>query len=143
MKYEFIKKDVDTTILKYKDKEFEIKRDISLQSLVQGVHSRARRKMYIELTKEGMTKDDLIIKKTEGSKIFEDNSNLTALENSYIEEETLNLMNDICNKYFNMLFTDLIIDVGLDTENFKEVEKFTTDLTLSIKGEDKTPSQKQ
>ena len=30
MKYQFIEKDEDTTILKYQDKEFEIKRDVRI-----------------------------------------------------------------------------------------------------------------
>lgn len=142
MKYEFIKKDLDTSILKYKDKEFEIKRDVNLQVLVQGVHSRARTKMYIELTKQGIKKDDLIITEIKDGKTYVDNSNLQEIENGYIEMETLNLMNDICKRYTNMDFTDLIMDIGLDSNNYKEVEKFTTDLTLAIKGNNKTPSKK-
>jgi len=141
MKYEFIKKDIDTSILKYKDKEFEIKRDINLQSLVQGVHSRARTKMYIELTKQGIKKDDLIITEIKDGKTYVDNSNLLEIENSYVEIETLNLMNDITTRYTNMDFSTLIEDIGLNNENFKEIEEFTKNLTLAIKGNDKSPSK--
>ena len=39
MKYEFIEKDIDTTILKYQEKEFEIKRDVELVSKLQDVNN--------------------------------------------------------------------------------------------------------
>lgn len=76
MKYEFIKIDEDTTNLKYKDKEFAIKRDINLISRVQNVFNRAKTKMFLDLTKQGIKKDDLIIKTIKNGKTYEDNTNL-------------------------------------------------------------------
>lgn len=142
MKYEFITKDSDTSILKYQNKEFEFKRDIDLQTRVQAVHSRARTKMFIELTKQGIKKDDLVITEIKNGKTYVDNSNLQEVENSYVQLETLALMDEICRKYTNMDFVELIIDIGLNQENLKEVEKFTTDLSLAIKGDKSTPSKK-
>ena len=139
MKYEFIKKDEDTTILKYKDKEIEIKRDIELISKLQDVNNKARTKMYVELTKQGIKREDLIIKTVKGSKTYEDSSNLTALEKNYIENETFTLMNDICKKYFNESLEELVIDLGLNPEESKE---FGIKLGEAISGK-KTPSQKK
>lgn len=142
MKYEFIKKDADTTVLKYKDKSFEFKRDINLQKMVQEVHSKARTKMYIELTKQGIKKDDLVITEVKDGKTYVDNSNLKEVENYYTELQTLELMDDICNRYTNMNFTELVVDIGLDEKNYNEIENFTTGISLAIKGSDNTPSTK-
>lgn len=141
MKYQFTEKDEDTTILKYQDKEFEIKRDVELQTKVQSVHSKARTKMFIELTKQGIKKEDLIIKEIKNGKTYEDNSNLQEVEKGYVEIETLNLMDEISKKYTNMTFSELIIDIGLSENNYKEIENFTKDFTLAIRGNSKTPSK--
>lgn len=141
MKYQFTEKDKDTTILKYQDKEFEIKRDVELQTKVQSVHSKARTKMFIELTKQGIKKEDLIIKEIKNGKTYEDNSNLQEVEKGYVEIETLNLMDEISKKYTNMTFSELIIDIGLSENNYKEIENFTKDFTLAIRGNNKTPSK--
>lgn len=141
MKYQFIEKDKDTTILKYQDKEFEIKRDVELQTKVQSVHSKARTKMFIELTKQGIKKEDLIIKEIKNGKTYEDNSNLQEVEKGYVEIETLNLMDEISKKYTNMTFSELIIDIGLSENNYEEIENFTKDFTLAIRGNSKTPSK--
>lgn len=141
MKYQFTEKDEDTTILKYQDKEFEIKRDVELQTKVQSVYSKARTKMFIELTKQGIKKEDLIIKEIKNGKTYEDNSNLQEVEKRYVEIETLNLMDEISKKYTNMTFSELIIDIGLSENNYKEIENFTKDFTLAIRGNSKTPSK--
>lgn len=141
MKYQFIERDKDTTILKYQDKEFEIKRDVELQTKVQSVHSKARTKMFIELTKQGIKKEDLIIKEIKNGKTYEDNSNLQEVEKGYVEIETLNLMDEISKKYTNMTFSELIIDIGLSENNYEEIENFTKDFTLAIRGNSKTPSK--
>lgn len=141
MKYQFTEKDKDTSILKYQDKEFEIKRDVELQTKVQSVHSKARTKMFIELTKQGIKKEDLIIKEIKNGKTYEDNSNLQEVEKGYVEIETLNLMDEISKKYTNMTFSELIIDIGLSENNYEEIENFTKDFTLAIRGNSKTPSK--
>lgn len=137
MKYQFIKKDTDTTILKYKDKEYEIKRDIDLISKLQGTFSKARTKMYVELTKQGIKREDLIIVTTKNGKRYEDNSNLTALEQDYLKLENFNIMNDVSLKYFNMNLETLINDIGLTEEKSK---KFGVELAEAL-SDSKSPSQ--
>jgi len=139
MLYSFTEKDADTTILKYKDKEYEIKRDIELVSKLQDVNNKARTKMYVELTKQGIKREDLIITTKKDGKTYVDNSNLTALEKSYIDSETINLMNDICKKYFDMNLEELVLDIGLDPITSQE---FGTRLGEAISGK-KTPSQEK
>lgn len=139
MKYEFITKDADTTILKYKGKEYEIKRDIELVTKLQDVNNKARTKMYIELTKQGLKKDDFVITSTKDGKKYVDNTNLIALEQDFVNTETYILMNDIVNKYFNMTLEELVLDIGL---NSTESNEFGTKLGEAISGK-KTPSIKE
>lgn len=56
MKYKFEIVDNDTTKLTYKDKEFKIKRNINLLKRTQEVYFKARTKMMVDLTKQGITK---------------------------------------------------------------------------------------
>ena len=64
MKYKFEKIDDDITKLSYKDKEFEIKRDVELTSKMQSVYMKARTKMMVDLSKQRITKEDLTIEKS-------------------------------------------------------------------------------
>lgn len=131
MKYEFIKIDADTTELTYKNKKFVIKRDIELMKELQSVIFKAKRKLVFDLAKEGLTKADLVIKKQEGNKTLEDNTNVVELENEYINEATMTMFDDLCKRYFEMGLTDLIQDIGL---NDKESESFGVALMTSFTG---------
>lgn len=138
-KYEFIKKDEDTTILKYKDKEFEIKKDVELQKEMESVNKNARVKMMLDLTKQGITSKDLIVVRKNGSKVYEDKSNLLQLEEQYMNEASIELFQNLSNKYFNMSLENLISDIGLNDE---EGSKFGTDFAYALAGK-KSPSQKE
>ena len=138
-KYEFIKKDEDTTILKYKDKEFEIKKDVELQKEMESVNKNARVKMMLDLTKQGITSKDLIVVRKEGSKVYEDKSNLIQLEQNYMQEASVDLFQNLSEKYFEMSLENLIKDIGLEDE---EGAKFGTDFAYALAGK-KSPSQKE
>lgn len=120
MKYEFIKVDEDTTNLKYKDKEFAIKRDIDLISKVQDVNNRAKTKMFIDLTKQGIKKDDLIITTKKDGKMYQDNSNLLELENQYVQTEQANLFQEISKDITGMRLDELMLDIGLNENDMQE-----------------------
>ena len=87
MKYQFIEKDEDTTILKYQDKEYEIKKDVELVSKLQSVNKDARLTMYSDLVKKGISKDDLVITTKKDGKTYVDNSYLDELEKQYLKDE--------------------------------------------------------
>lgn len=137
--YQFIKKDEDTTILKYKDKEFEIKRDVELQSKLQGIYNSAETKMYIDLSKQGVSADSLIIKTIKNGKTYEDTSNLTRLENRYVQLEQTNLFQEISKEIFGMSLEELMFDIGLDSTSST---KFGEEFGKALTGTGKTPSQK-
>ena len=138
MKYKFEKIDNDTTKLKYKDKEFDIKKDIDLNKKMQSLYVKARTKMMVDLSKEGITKKDLVIERKENGKTYYDNSNVAELEKSYTEMASLDLYNEICQKYTKMDLAELMEDIGL---NDKEAEQFGSDLSEALQGKTKTPSK--
>jgi hypothetical protein len=138
-KYEFIKKDEDTTILKYKDKEFEIKKDVELQKEMESVNKNARVKMMLDLTKQGITSKDLIVIRKEGSKVYEDKSNLIEMEKTYLQEASVDLFQNLSQKYFNMSLENLMQDLGLNDE---EGTQFGIKFAEALAGK-VSPSQKE
>ena len=120
--YEFIEVDKDTTKLKYKDKEFLIKRDVGLLKGLQSINVKAKRRMVMELAKEGLTTKDLVIEKNINGKKIMDNSNLTEMENSYVQQESLNVFDNLVNKFCGMSIAELIMDIGILDE--KQSEEF-------------------
>lgn len=144
MKYEFKKIDDDTTELHYKDKVFKIERDVELLKSLQEIEIRARNKMFIELSKQGITKNDLVVIKKEGNKTYEDNSNLIEVESNYIAQETTKVYDEICQRYTNLTMEGLMYDIGLNIyEENEENEKFGIDLSLAIMGKTESPSKEE
>ena len=140
MKYKFEKINNDTTKLSYKEKEFEIKRDIELSKKIQGIYMKARTKMMVDLAKEGITKKDLIIERKENGKTYYDNTNVTEIEQTYIQMASLDLYNEICKKATGMDIEELMEDIGI---NETEAEKFGNEFSQALQGKTKTPSQEK
>lgn len=140
MKYKFEKIDNDTTKLSYKEKEFNIKRDVQLTKKVQSIYMKARTKMMVDLAKEGITKKDLVIERKENGKTYYDNTNVTEIEQTYIQMVSLELYNEICKKSTGMEFEELMEDIGL---NENEAEKFGEEFSKAIQGKTKTPSEEK
>lgn len=140
MKYKFEKVDNDTTKLSYKEKEFDIKRDVQLTKKVQSIYMKARIKMMVDLAKEGITKKDLVIERKENGKTYYDNTNVTEIEQNYIQMASLELYNEICKKATGMEIDELMEDIGL---NENKAEKFGSEFSLAIQGKTKTPSKEQ
>lgn len=144
MKYEFIKIDSDTTELRYKDKVFPIKKDIDLEKRIQETIPRARILLNAELSKMGMTRQDLIIERHEGNKTYYDNSNIIDAEEQFQAIATMQVFDEIVTKYCNMTLAELMQDIGLDVNSAnKENEQFGLDLTNAFTGREtsKFPSQ--
>lgn len=140
MKYKFEKIDDDITKLTYKDKEFEIKKDVELTAKMQGVYMKARTKMMLELSKEGITKKDLVIERKANGKTYYDNSNINELEKYYTEMAFLEIYDEISKEATGMIFQDLILDIGL---NENESEEFGLEFSNALLGNTKTPSEKK
>lgn len=138
MKYKFEKIDNDTTKLSYKNKEFKIKRDVDLTKKIQSLYLTARTKMMVDFAKQGITKKELVIERKENGKTYYDNSNIEELEKAYVGMASMDLYNEISQKYTSMELQELMEDIGL-TED--EAEKFGEDFSKAIQGATKTPSQ--
>lgn len=139
MKYEFIKKDEDTTILKYKDKEFIFVKDVSLMTKLQNINFDARNQMVMDLAKNGMTVDDLKIVKKENGKRYEDERNIREMENNYILKLSLKVFDEICKESTKMTIAELTTDIGIEDS---ESTKFGLDLRQAILGTS-TPSERK
>ena len=139
MKYEFIKVDEDTTKLKYKDKEFDIKKTVGLLQKLQSVNNKAKIRMMLELKQQGITANDLVVIHKEGNKTYEDKSNLIELENYYLGVESESIYEELCKEFCGMGFAELVVDIGLDTENKEELKDFMTKFTYAITPLNKTP----
>ena len=140
MKYEFIKKDEDTTILKYKDKEFEFIRDVSLMINLQSINFTARNKMLKDLAKQGMTVGDLITVEKKNGKTYENDTNVRWIERRYIIEETTKLFDKCCNKFTKMGMSELMEDIGISEP--KDSAEFGNSLREAIMGT-YTPSEEK
>ena len=140
MKYEFIVIDPDTTKLKYKEKEITIVKDIALMNELQSINYTAKNNMIIDLAKKGLTPDDLIIKKVENGKKYEDERNIREMERNYLIMASLETFNKICKKYTKMDMETLMQDIGLSEQ--KESEEFGIKLKKAIFGTS-TPSGKE
>lgn len=132
MKYEFIQVDEDTTKLKYKDKEFEIKRNVKLVSEIQSLVMQSRIKMIQDFAKQGISIKDLTIEKKENGKTYYDNSNKAELEKIYQDQITLEYFNNKYLEMFGMEMDALFEDIGITTK--EEVEKFSEELVKHING---------
>lgn len=131
MKYSFTSIDTDITELTYKDKRFEVHKDVDLMKRMQSIPIKARTAMMLDLSKKGITKKDLVIERKEGNKTYYDNSNLLEVEEVYTNQASVDIIDELCQKYFNMGLAELITDIGLD-EN--ETEKFGVDLMSAFSG---------
>ena len=134
-KYEFIKKSTDMWCLKYGNTEIEYKTDIELQKRAQGIQKQAKVKMIMDLTKQGISAKELEIEIKEGAKTIIDETNKRELLEAYLEEASVEFLEDACLLKLKKRFSDLVEEIGLKLE--KEVEKFTEDFALTIQG--KTP----
>lgn len=137
-KYSFNFIDNDTSELVYKDKHFEIKKDVELQKEIQGINNKAKILMRLELAKQGISGNDLIIIRKEGNKTYEDKTNLIELEKDFMNQASVELFQSLSKRYFDMSLEELIEDIGLNTE---EADKFGTDFAHALAGQ-KSPSQK-
>lgn len=143
MKYKFNKIDQDTTELSYKDRKFLIKRDIELLSKMESLPNRARIKMSKDLANEGMTFEDLEVKKIVGNKTIVDKTNLMRVEQTYQDLVANEILNEISQKYTQMSFVELLndIEINISDQGAEERETFIKEFLGALR-EDKTPSIK-
>lgn len=136
MKYQIIKNGTDDYTLKYKDKEIKFYADINLIKNIQSANQKAKVRMIMDLSKEGISLKDFTIEEKKNGKTYYDNTNKVELINAYVEEETTKAFNEICKEKFGMDLIDLIQDIGLESD---EIEDFSRELSEALLG--KTPRE--
>lgn len=138
MKYEIIKNGVDDYTLKYKDKVFNYKSNIDLISKLQEAPKLARIEMLKDLAKDGISLKDFTIEQKLNGKTYFDNTNKNELENTYIQNKMLEIINNVCKDNFKLGLAELILDIGLETN--EEQERFSGELGATLMG--KSPSSR-
>ena len=138
MKYQIIKNGIDDYTLKYKDKEVNFYTDINMIKKVQGASQKAKIRMVMDLSKQGISLKNFTIEEKKDGKTYYDNTNKTELINAYVEEETVNVFDEIIKEKFGLSLMELIEDIGLEEG---EIETFSKDLSEALLG--KTPSKKK
>lgn len=133
MKYEFIKVSEDAYKLKYKDKEFEIIRDVDIITKFQNVPNLARRRMLMDLAENGKGIGDLtIVRKTSDGKTIYDNRTAIEMEKTYINEIQVEMLDKASEKYLGKTMVNVAIDIGLETE--EEAINFAKTLVSVLTG---------
>ena len=131
--------DEDKRVLKYKDKELEFTKDVELASKFQELPKRTKTRMIVDLAKQGISINDLVIKTQKDGKTIEDHSNEDAIYKMYQGEEMLKILDEICTKYFNMTVVELVKDMKLTQE---QELKFGGDLMEALIGKE-SPKKSQ
>lgn len=137
MKYQIIKNDLDDYTLSYRDKVFNYKSDVELTSKLQNAPKVARIKMITDLANEGVSLKKFTIEEKKDGKTYYDNTNKNALEQEYIGNTMLEIIDNTCKKVFNMTLAELLVDIGFETA--EEQDKFAKELGSSLMG--KFPSK--
>jgi hypothetical protein len=132
--------DEDKRVLKYKDKELEFTKDVELASKFQELPKRTKTRMIVDLAKQGISINDLVIKTQKDGKTIEDHSSEDAIYKMYQGEEMLKILDEICTKYFNMTVVELVKDMELTQE---QELKFGGDLMVALIGKQESPKESQ
>jgi hypothetical protein len=133
MKYEFIKVNEDTYKLKYKDKEFEIIRDVDIITKFQNVPNLARRRMLLDLAERGKGIGDLtIVRTTSDGKTICDNRSAIEMEKTYSTEIQVEMIDNASKKYLGNTIVGIELDIGLETE--EEAIEFAKEFVSVLTG---------
>lgn len=132
MKYEIIKNGIDDYTLKYKDKEINYHTDIELMKQIQEAPKIAKIEMLKDLAKDGISLKDFTIEQKLNGKTYYDNTNKNELENTYYQNKILEIINNKCISVFGFNLQNLILDIGLETQ--EEQETFSSKLGASLLG---------
>lgn len=154
MIYEFTKIDLDTYKLVYTDKngkqkEIEFKRTIELAKKLEETTANARFKLYEFLSSRNKTKEDFIVKRSDGKgHTTYDESNYVEFENKFIEEQSAITIDEIMKSCFKMSMYELMEDMiqkGISEKAIKEQsmmfgQKFRTVIINGIEDKKDIPS---
>lgn len=122
------------------DKKLEFKKNVELARKLSNVNADARIKMIKYMKDNGITKDDLIEKRTKNGKIYYDETNYRMLEQGFITDNALELARNIFKTLFDMQAEDAIVYLEISSD--KESNRLGNELR-AILLEEKTPKKSQ
>lgn len=127
------------------NKEFTFTRTIDLAKTLQSLDMETTIILADILAERGETFENtkLKIERKEGNKTIVDESNFDRVKEQARNIAMYNILDKIFKKLFGLGYLELITQVGLDTNNLPEIEKFVTDLTnVLVNGiKEQTPSE--
>lgn len=124
MKYEIIKNGQDDYTLKYKDKEIKFHSSVEIVSRLQEVNEIAKQQMVLELTKAGLTPNDLVKKKIIDGKTYYDNSAKEEYLSACVNKTSVRLLDEASKKMLGMTINELVNDIGnMSTEETNELTR--------------------
>lgn len=152
MNYKFLEKSLDEYELVYTNKEGKettrpFKRTVELATKLQSGDKEARMELAMYMTKNGITKDDLTIKREgKNGEIIYDERNYRAFESDFIMTKAYEIAMRIYKDLFGVDFVELLDDMGLNEETADDFNQKIVDFNLELRdllinGKVKTPSQ--
>lgn len=131
MKKEFeIKKiDEDTyeLVSLINNEKIEFKKNVELAKAISNVNADAKMDMILYMKEKGITKNDLIIENVKNGKKYYDESMYLMLEDTFVKQSFVKLVQNISNILFNSSLEELIEKIGLKTS--EEASRLGKELT--------------
>ena len=131
MKKEFeIKKiDEDTyeLVSLINNEKIEFKKNVELAKAISNVNADAKMDMILYMKEKGITKNDLIIESVKNGKKYYDESMYLMLEDTFVKQSFVKLVQNISNILFNSSLEELIEKIGLKTN--EEASRLGKELT--------------
>lgn len=131
MKKEFeIKKiDEDTyeLVSLINNEKIEFKKNVELAKAISNVNADAKMDMILYMKEKGITKNDLIIENVKNGKKYYDESMYLMLEDTFVKQAFVKLVQNISNILFNSSLEELIEKIGLKTS--EEASRLGKELT--------------
>lgn len=145
-KYEFKSISLDNFELHYMKDNQEIvkpfKRTVELASKIQNVDADARFKMFEYLTKNGKSKKDLIVEKTDkDGKIIVDETNYREFESNFILQAQYEMAKELYKTLFGMTLEEIIIELNLTEQEAYLFGAKVRELLINGVQDDKIPSK--
>ncbi len=144
VKYEFKKLSKDDYVLNYvkngEEKTINFKQTIDIAKTNEEKYIKANLKINKALAEEGMTKDDLIIKKInpDGTETY-DEKNFIEFRNMILRRIEAENIVEVLTKTFDRPLDELFTELEIDDKNEDEVLEFFSKYGEVLK--EKTPSQ--
>lgn len=150
MDYKFNRKLDGTIDFIYKkdgeEKTINFQKNVKIATILAETEPQAEINLILDLSKKGMTIEDLKIKKVKNAKTIIDESNYLKLKENYVKKEQQNVMFKVIEEAFGMSLTELLTELGIDmTSDSEKLESFFEDFIVELMGVDrsKIPSKEK